>query len=93
MRFYRFDQNNVGGGYIGHQQVFIQAESAEQANAIAVQNGIYFDGCQSGIDCRCCGDRWSRAWDWEDDIYDARDIANAIRRYGRSEVRIIVRGG
>ena len=24
---------------------------------------VYFDGCVDLRDCRCCGDRWSRAWD------------------------------
>jgi hypothetical protein len=24
--------------------------------------GLYFNGCRKGIDCPCCGDRWSEAW-------------------------------
>ena len=50
---------------------WIWAHSAKQADAIAEQNGVYFDGCQEGLDCPCCGDRWSSAWGVEPDMDDA----------------------
>ena len=27
-------------------------------------NEVYFDGVEEGLDCPCCGDRWSRLGDW-----------------------------
>lgn len=59
MNIYRFRQNNSGGVFEGPEFVFIEAETAEQANEIAKdKHGIYFDGCDKDIDCDCCGDRW-----------------------------------
>jgi hypothetical protein len=90
MQFFHYRQNNSGGDFVGPINVFVQADTTEQSDAIAIQNGIYFDGCREGRDCPCCGDRWSRAWG--SDSADESDIAYAIRTYGRGEVRIIVRG-
>jgi hypothetical protein len=59
MRFYHFSQNNSGGGYsTPAKEVFIEAANAVEANEIALQNGIYFNGVAKDIDCDCCGDRW-----------------------------------
>ena len=64
-QFYHFDQNNSGGVFIFNNEVsthvIIEAHSALEANSIAEEHGIYFNGCDDGIDCDCCGDRWSRA--------------------------------
>lgn len=68
MNFYEYNQNNSGGHFdVDNEvtvEVFIEAPSAERANAIAESVGIYFDGCDDGRDCECCGDRWSRASTW-----------------------------
>lgn len=61
--FYMFRQNNSGGKYkLPAIHVIIEAYSAAEADAIAERNGIYFDGCDLGYDCRCCGERWSRQY-------------------------------
>lgn len=62
--FYHYPQNNSGGSFTGkYHHIIIEANSAEQADALAESGTeIYFDGCQTGSDCDCCGDRWSRAW-------------------------------
>lgn len=67
-KFFEFDQNNSGGSFdtddkrgIG-PRVWIEALNTEDANARAERIGIYFDGCEDGMDCECCGDRWSPAW-------------------------------
>lgn len=64
--FYCFNQNNSGGWFKQDDQIahymFIEADSADEANERAESVGIYFDGCSDGRDCDCCGDRWSRAW-------------------------------
>jgi len=65
MPWYHFHQNNSGGSFIGPESIYIEAESSHGANFIAGAHGIYFDGLDAGIDCDCCGDRWSRVQDWE----------------------------
>lgn len=77
MKFYTFRQNNSGGSFYGPHYVIIEAESPEAANLIAENTdevNIYFDGCALGIDCNCCGDRWSRVY--ESDANDKLMIYN-----------------
>lgn len=63
-KFYCFNQNNSGGSFIIEESsgisetVIIEAKDARHANSRARQIGLYFNGCASGIDCSCCGDRW-----------------------------------
>lgn len=63
--FYTYNQSNPGGRFIQNdklgQYVVIEADSADDANSRAENVGIYFDGCDDGMDCSCCGDRWYRA--------------------------------
>jgi len=66
-KFFTFRQNNSGGSFdisetVAHN-VIIEAHSAKEANAHAEDIGIYFDGCETGADCNCCGDRWYAAWE------------------------------
>ena len=66
MKWFEFGQNNSGGTWdvsdkLCHR-VFIEAESPTAATDIAEELGIYFDGCTKGLDCDCCGDRWSPLW-------------------------------
>ena len=72
-KFYEFSQNNSGGGFdtdddLCHR-LFIEANDAEQANEIAEGLGVYFNGCDNGQDCSCCGDRW-----YECDESDSIDL-------------------
>jgi hypothetical protein len=73
-KFYTFNQNNSGGSFDHYSEkgisstVIIEATSAGAANTKAEEIGIYFDGCEIGVDCECCGDRWSEAD--ESDGYD-----------------------
>ena len=62
MKFYEFSQNNSGGsfdvsGQLCHR-LFIEAENETQAIIKAEAMGVYFNGCDKGMDCPCCGDRW-----------------------------------
>ena len=66
--FYEYNQNNSGGSFdfdasmgITHH-VIIEANSPEEANHKAEDIGLYFDGCDKGLDCPCCGDRWYPMW-------------------------------
>lgn len=66
MNFYEFNQNNSGGSFEVNDKVchrvIIEATDATEANYLAERLGIYFNGCDRGMDCSCCGDRWSEAW-------------------------------
>lgn len=64
--WYEYRQNNSGGSFV-HQPkagigciVIIEEVSADAANERAKDIGLYFDGCETGDDCECCGDRWYR---------------------------------
>lgn len=67
MAFHTFSQNNSGGtwklGDLITYYVIVEADSAQEANNRAQDLGIYFYGVDAGIDCECCGDRWSPAYD------------------------------
>ena len=59
MAYYTFNQNNTDGYFKEPAEyIIIEANSAIEANNIAKNNGIYFDGVNKKIDCECCGDRW-----------------------------------
>lgn len=68
-KFYEYMQNNSGGSFSKSEQdgiceyVIIEALNVEQANTRAEDIGLYFDGCNNGNDCPCCGDRWYRAYE------------------------------
>ncbi|WP_247997707.1 DUF7296 family protein [Brucella tritici] len=71
--FWTFHQNNSGGSFdfdeasgITHYTI-IEATDLGHAISRALAIGIYFNGCDDGIDCGCCGDRWSEPWDKDGD--------------------------
>lgn len=68
MSYFKFRQNNSFGHFVGTPLVFVQADNADDANRIAQDNGVYFNGVADGIDCDCCGDRWYPVHD--DDAQD-----------------------
>lgn len=104
--FFLYDQNNSGGSFdiddekgIG-PSVWIEANDKRQANARATEElGIYFCGVEAGIDCECCGDRWSSPWSedgeteveiskydfyWHDTVYVHR-LDGTIERIKKEE--------
>lgn len=80
-KWYAFRQNNSGGVFVYNDDVaeytYIQAYSTSHANSIAEEIGIYFDGCSTGQDCRCCGDRWHRAYEGDAEDHVEVDEWNA----------------
>ena len=58
MSYFKFRQNNSFGHFVGTPLVFVQADNAADANSIAQDHGVYFNGVADGVDCDCCGDRW-----------------------------------
>lgn len=88
MPIYEFTQNNSGGVFsvddnLCHR-VYIEADSIDEANNIALIKGMYFEGVDKGIDCPCCGDRWHRAYD-EFDL-DILNIPYKVRQYFRGDI-------
>ena len=59
MTVYVYRQNNSGGVIMGPKWIIIQAENEKIALDKAKEAGLYLDGVSLGIDCSCCGDRWS----------------------------------
>lgn len=78
MKFYTYNQNNSGGSFTFDEQagithyVIVQAEDLDFAKFRAEKIGLYFNGCSSGRDCSCCGDRWYQPW--SDDGTDSPEI-------------------
>lgn len=80
--FYVYNQNNSGGSFVIDKAngithiVIIEADTLGEANYMAESKGIYFDGVESGLDCKCCGDRWYPPCDEKGDteplIYDKK---------------------
>lgn len=74
--FYNYSQNNSGGSFYGVTEYWIEADSPDEADDIAeMSTDIYFNGCDTGMDCSCCGDRWYRTESYaaaEEPLY--RDI-------------------
>ena len=70
--FYTFIQNNSGGDFEYNASrgisvyVVVECDSLKEAVELAGEIGIYFNGCDDGRDCDCCGDRWSEPWGKED---------------------------
>lgn len=75
-KFWHFDQNNSGGVIRGPAyHVLVEATDYNHANYRAdVELGLYFDGCESGMDCECCGDRWYRLVEDYDNGYEVPSI-------------------
>lgn len=81
-KFYLYRQNNSGGQFDLSDGVrvytVIEAYSEDHANSLSSNFGIYFDGCSSGSDCECCGDRWydspTEYDNWEDITYYSRNL-------------------
>jgi hypothetical protein len=70
--FHCFNQNNSGGRFrtdhargISHY-VIVEGNSREDIIERAQDIGLYFDGCRTGRDCSCCGDRWYKPWEGTD---------------------------
>jgi hypothetical protein len=65
--FYIFRQNNSFGTFEYDAnagitaKVIVEADGQPDAHKRA-ESLVYFDGVDKGIDCPCCGDRWSRLY-------------------------------
>jgi hypothetical protein len=72
--FYTFSQNNSGGSFVDYAYVIIEADNHVEANELALEHDLYFDGASDdGPDCPCCGDRWYAQYD-DDEGTDKPEI-------------------
>ncbi len=94
MSFYKWDQNNSGGSFVVNDRlthrVVIEADTYKEAEEKAFDMGIYYNGCDMGMDCGCCGDRWH---DGEEvklpsdySMNDYNDPKNFMKVTGRKEI-------
>jgi len=94
MAFYMWDQNNSGGSFVVNEnlshRVVIEAKNKEEAESKASYFGIYYDGVEEGIDCKCCGDRWYK--DYYELDCEGMDtyLQNLADEYGWEDPDIIV---
>ena len=88
--FYEYWQNNSGGSFdiseMLDAKVWIEADSADEANEIAESIGIYFNGVVEGMDCSCCGDRWSEVWE-TDSVKTDENISYGIIHYKNGTIK------
>jgi len=65
MPFFLYNQTASGGSFIGEMGyvLYVEAANEDEADVRAQSVGVYFDGCRNGVDCPCCGDRWTPAKD------------------------------
>jgi len=79
--YWEFNQNNSGGRFVVNDKlchrVIVEAHSFEQAVEKAEELGCYWQGVSQGIDCPCCGDRWSK---WENKV-KAETLEEVIKHY------------
>lgn len=99
--FYTYFQNN-SKGFLDFffdegitDCVIIEASDHVTANKKAEKIGLYFDGCEKGIDCYCCGDRWVRAEEEEgkDFPYVYDDLVSEYVKYHDDEICIHYENG
>lgn len=80
--FCTFIQNNSGGSFNFDEAagitrfVIVEADDRDDANNRAENIGLYWDGCDKGMDCSCCGDRWNLQSTWIDMTAEAPSIYN-----------------
>jgi hypothetical protein len=68
MTWYTYEQNNSGGSFTGPALLIaVEAGDPGAADSKAVSVGAYFNGCEDGSDCPCCGDRWHEAYSGRDE--------------------------
>lgn len=69
-KWFRYRQNNSGGKHRNDPfALIVKATDHKQANEKAKEH-IYFNGCEDGTDCSCCGDRWYEKYDSDIDGYE-----------------------
>ena len=73
--FHHYHQNNSGGYFTGDfKNLFVEADTCEEADFLAEQEGVYFD---SSRDCSCCGSRWDRCFQ---DHYTLEEVMEMLEK-------------
>lgn len=89
-KFYEFTQNNSGGSFVTNKnlchRLIIEGESQKKAEEKAFKMGVYYDGVSDGIDCDCCGDRWSAPseliFPYRYGTFDKTEAQKKAKKYG-----------
>ena len=92
MPYYIYRQNNSGGSFSAPAiKVAIKAATPADADAIAIQNGIYFDP-EFEIDCDCCGNRWSEASEYNkfDEVPPATEWEETFAKYDEVPALLVI---
>ena len=84
-QFYVLTQNNSGGSFVTDDKLchrlIIEASSEKEVISIAEDLGCYWNGCNEGMDCPCCGDRWYPS----PDLIDLEDMNTKWNGYEISQ--------
>lgn len=91
-KFYEFSQNNSGGSFATDKKLchrlIIEANDEDEACRIAEDLGVYFNGCEDGMDCPCCGDRWYRPSELSNPYrygaFSKKEAEKIVEKYGGS---------
>jgi hypothetical protein len=92
MTYFIYRQNNSGGSFdLPAVKVAIKADSPADADAIALENGIYFDP-EFEIDCDCCGNRWSEASEYDkfDEVPPATEWEEMFAKYDEVPALVVI---
>lgn len=88
-KFFEFHQNNSGGSFYGPYLIVVEAADSDEANLIACENGVYFDGVSNDMDCPCCGDRWHPCYDGDGEDQPL-DYGRPIREEDIAKGRVLI---
>ena len=77
---YGFRQNNSGGYFTSPAEMIIVVAAKNENHALetAGKAGLYLHGVQLGLDCECCGDRWSNYASEFENAADAKAYAESV---------------
>lgn len=77
--WYEYHQNNSGGYHTGPALVvWVEADSADEANArFLTIDGCYFDD-EYEYDCDCCGTRWYAQWSDDNGYAEVEPVSKLV---------------
>lgn len=84
LKWYEFTQNNSGGYFEVDENVchrmLIEASSFDEVLEKAESLRCYWNGVSVGIDCPCCGDRYSHYWEETINLSNYDEMSEFMRK-------------